>query len=199
VWSALYQQRPTAQEGGTIKRVWLNQFYKALPDKMDEYIQSWDLTFKETKGTDFVVGQVWGRKGASFYLVDQVRDRMDFPTTCTAIQSMTSKHPRAYSKLVEDKANGPAVISSMKQKVTGLIPIEPNGSKEARASAVSPLFEAGNIWLPDPSIKPWVHDYIEELCTFPNGMHDDQVDATTQALNRLQSGASTMLERLVKF
>ena len=44
----------------------------------DELMLSWDMTFKDTKGTDCVVGQVWMRRGADAYLLDQVRDRMDF-------------------------------------------------------------------------------------------------------------------------
>jgi predicted phage terminase large subunit-like protein len=54
----------------------------------------------------------------------------------------------------------------------------------ARAAAVSPLIEAGNIYLPHPEHAPWVNDFIEECAAFPNGAHDDQVDAMTQALLR---------------
>jgi len=50
--------------------------------------------------------------------------------------------------------------------------------------AVSPPVEAGNVYLPYPSIAPWVNDFIEECATFPNGAHDDQVDAMSQALLR---------------
>lgn len=184
VWNALYQQRPSPVEGGMLKRGWW-QFYKESPSKFDEIIQSWDMTFKDSAGTDFVVGQVWGRKGADKYLLDQVRDRMDFPATLTAVKSLTAKWPQASAKLVEDKANGPAVIAMLKQKIEGLIPVEPQGSKVARVSAVSPQIEAGNVYLPDPSIAPWVHDFIEECAAFPTGAHDDQVDAMSQALMRL--------------
>lgn len=184
VWNALYQQRPSPIEGGMLKRGWW-QFYKELPSKFDEIIQSWDMTFKDSAGTDFVVGQVWGCKEADKYLLDQVRDRMDFPATLTAVKSLTAKWPQATAKLVEDKANGPAVIAMLKQQISGLIPVEPQGSKVARASAVSPQIEAGNVYLPDPSIAPWVHDFIEECAAFPTGAHDDQVDAMSQALMRL--------------
>ncbi|HHV39699.1 MAG TPA: phage terminase large subunit [Tepidimicrobium sp.] len=183
-WSALYQQRPSPVEGGMLKRGWW-RFYRELPSSLDEIIQSWDMTFKDSAGTDFVVGQVWGRKGADKYLLDQVRDRMDFPATLTAVKGLTSKWPQATAKLVEDKANGPAVIAMLNQEIEGLIPVEPQGSKVARASAVSPQIEAGNVYLPDPSIVPWVHDFIEECAAFPTGAHDDQVDAMSQALMRL--------------
>jgi predicted phage terminase large subunit-like protein len=50
--------------------------------------------------------------------------------------------------------------------------------------ALSPLIEAGNVYLPHPQFAPWVSDLIEECAAFPNGAHDDQVDAMTQALLR---------------
>ena len=183
-WAALYQQRPSPAEGGIFKRNWW-QYYRRMPDKFDEIIQSWDMTFKDTKTADYVVGQVWGRKGADKYLLDQVRDRMDFPATVQAVRNLSAKWPQARAKLIEDKANGPAVIATLKRNISGLIPIEPQGSKESRAWAASPEVEAGNVYLPDPSIAPWVHDFVEECAAFPNGANDDQVDAMSQALMRL--------------
>jgi len=185
-WAALYQQRPSPDEGGILNRNWW-KFYQQPPAQFDEVLQSWDMSFKETTSGSFVVGQVWGRKGADKYLLDQVRDRMDFPATVQAVRTLSAKWPQAWAKLVEDKANGPAVISTLKREISGLIAVEPQGSKEARAAAVSPDIEAGNVYLPDPSIAPWVHDFIEECAAFPNGANDDQVDAMTQVLNRLNS------------
>ena len=186
MWNALYQQRPSAQEGNVFKRDWWKS-YRALPARFDTIIQSWDMSFKDKSTSDFVVGQVWGKVGSNRYLIDQVRARMDFPTTVRALKTFSAKHPLSYTKLIEDKANGPAVIAMLKNEVSGLIAVEPYGSKEARAAAVTPEVEAGNVYLPDPSIAPWIHDFIEEYASFPNGAYDDQVDAGTQALNRLKS------------
>jgi predicted phage terminase large subunit-like protein len=86
--------------------------------------------------------------------------------------------------LIEDKANGSAVIQMLAYEIPGLLPINPQGGKVARAHAVSPLIEAGNVYLPHPDWQPWVRDFIEECAAFPNGAHDDQVDAMTQALLR---------------
>lgn len=184
-WEALYQQHPTIDGGTIIKKEWL-KFYKILPDSFDTIITSWDMTFKDTNTSDFVVGQVWGRKGADCYLIDQKRGRMSFTETVDAFLEQANTYPKALRKLVEDKANGPAVIDVLKHAVQGIIPIEPDGSKIARAYAVTPMFEAGNIYLPAPEIAPWVNDYTLELLQFPIVAHDDQVDATTQALRDLQ-------------
>ena len=108
------------------------------------------------------------------------------PATKEAVRVLSGRWPKTGAKLVEDKANGPAVIQELKHDVGGLIEVQPEGGKIARAHAVSPLAEAGNVYLPHPAIAPWVEALIEEAASFPNGRHDDQVDAMTQALNRLR-------------
>lgn len=201
VWASLYQQRPSPVEGNIIHRDWI-KYYSKAPSRFDEIIQSWDCSFKDSKASksgtpDYVVGEVWGRKGADKYLLDQVRDRMSFVSTIRAIKSMTAKWPQARAKLVEDKANGTAVIDVLKNKIPGLIGVEPYGDKVTRLQSVSPDWEAGNVHIPAPHLAPWVQDYVEELVSFPNGANDDQVDATSQALIRLGSGARRGL-RLLK-
>lgn len=197
-WNALYQGRPSPGEGGLFRRAWW-QYCDVLPAyrrpdgtwqaDCEQVIQSWDMTFKDTKGSDFVVGQVWGRRGAQVWLLDQIRDRMDFTATCKAVEALSAKWPQTNAKLVEDKANGPAVIAQLRMHVPGLIPVEPDGSKYARASAVAPFVEAGNVHVPAAGIAPWINDFVEELAGFPTSAHDDQVDAMSQALSRLLIGS----------
>jgi len=112
---------------------------------------------------------------------------MDCPTTVQAIRGLSQKWPGTFAKLVEDKANGSAVIQMLAHEIPGLLPVNPQGGKIARAAAVSPLVEAGNVFLPHPDYAPWVNDFIEECIAFPNGAHDDQVDAMTQALLRFNT------------
>ena len=100
---------------------------------------------------------------------------------------MSQKWPKASAILIEDKANRPAVISCLRGRIPGLLAINPEGGKIARAQAVSPYVEAGNVYLPHPAIAPWVDGFIEECAIFPNGRHDDQVDQMTQALRRIQT------------
>lgn len=207
VFNALYQQRPAAQEGNLFKRHWWRYWQKpgqdlppvpvrvgdqifhikpvTLPSRFDEQLQSWDCAFKDNDGSDFVVGQAWGRNMADKYLLAQAKDRMDFVRTMDEILSMTFKFPKARLKLIEDKANGPAVISAMKRKVSGLVPIEPDGSKLARAQATSADVESGNVFLPHPLNEPWVNDFINTFASFPKVANDDEVDAFSQAMNRM--------------
>jgi predicted phage terminase large subunit-like protein len=202
-WQALYQGRPSSTEGTIFKREnW--QFYSQplwvqrddgvrLVSGHDDLLMSWDMAFKNTKTSDFVVGQVWMRRGADAFLLDQVRARMDFPQTIAAFKQQAARWPQAVLKLVEDKANGTAVIASLQRQIPGIVPVEPDGGKESRAAAVSPIQESRNVWLPDPMLLAegdeapyaWVSDFIEEHAAFPTGAHDDQVDGTSQGLNRL--------------
>ena len=186
-WAALYQQNPIPDGGGMFKQEWL-QYYDELPDHFDKIVMSFDMTFKDTKTSDYVCGQVWIQEKGGFYLVDQIRGRFDFVTTLRKFVEFTRKHDYCVRKLIEDKANGTAVINTLKSRMSGIIPIVPHESKEARASAVTTLWEAHNVFLPNPDKYQWVsREFIPELLVFPGGKHDDQVDCMTQALNDLTS------------
>jgi len=195
-WVSLYQQRPTPDSGALVNRSHF-KFWKELPDRFDKTLQSWDMTFKETADGSFIVGQAWGKKGADKYLIDQIRFRGEFTSAIQAVKTFSAKHPKILTKLIEDKANGPAIISALKKEIPGIIPVGVSGSKLARFQAVSPSFEAGNVYLPDPSNATWVHDYIEEAVSFPSGAHDDQVDATSQALEHFLEVRGTFTENMV--
>lgn len=194
-WEALYQQHPVPDGGAIFKDEWLQRTWlpKDLPARFDAVIMSWDLSFKGNDASDFVVGQLVGRHGADYYILDQLRGRWSFTETKAKVKELAerarTRFPRVAPRiLIEDKANGPAVIDALKHEVSGIVPVEPDGSKEARAHAVTALFEAGNVLLPDRSLAPWVDEYRLELTRFPSGAHDDQVDATTQALRYLSAG-----------
>jgi predicted phage terminase large subunit-like protein len=181
-FNALFQQRPSPPAGGLFKRSWW-QTYRELP-QLDRIITSWDLTFKDGPNSDYVVGLVIGQKGAAFYLLDCIRDRLDITETIPAIVNTFNRY-KPVATVVEDKANGPAVISMLKSKIPGLIAVNPQGGKFSRAAAISPMIEAGNVYLPERS--SWASALIEEAAAFPNAAHDDQVDALSQGLAWLRS------------
>jgi len=180
-WNALFQGRPTALEGNMIKRSWF-KYYKELPTIAYKVI-SVDATFKDGDNNDFVAIQVWGKINANCYLIDRIKERMDFPTTLQAIKNMVMKHANYNAILIEDKANGSAIISMLQKEMHGVIPINPEGGKVARVNAISPMIESGNVYLPQTK---WVNDFINECVSFPNATHDDEVDGMSQALNRLK-------------
>lgn len=183
-FEAQCQQEPSSDVGNILKRTYWRK-YTQLPSAWDFVITSWDMSFKETKSGSYVVGQAWGKRGADFYLFPQmIRQRMDFTESLEAVKQLASIYRMATAHIVEDKANGPAVISSLQSHIPGLVPIAPYGSKPSRAQAVAPLIRAGNVYIPDESLAPWVLDYVEECAKFRGAASEinDQVDATTQAL-----------------
>ncbi len=200
-WEALAQGNPTAPEGTVFKREWFSnpdRMYRIppwtvdadgayrVPDTNPVVTQSWDMAFKGAITSDLVVGQVWLKRGPRIILLAQVRGHWTFTETIAQVQALVGKWPQTGAILVEDKANGTAVIDTLKSKIPGLIPVNPTMSKTGRAQSVTPYFEAGNVDFPHPSIAPWVGDWVEEMCAFGGGAaNDDQVDATTQALRRL--------------
>lgn len=200
-----YQQTPSAEEGGMFKRSqW--RWYKpdgvaaegkyprpegcwegpavALP-QMRVLFLSLDAAFKDGKKNDYVVFEIWGISGANRYLLDLVRERMSFTRTCEVFKMLSAKWPLARHKLVEDAANGAAIVDSLSATIPGIIAIKPEGGKEARAAAMQPWVEAGNVYLPEGA--PWIQAWVDEFADFPNGTHDDQVDAASQFMLKVQA------------
>ena len=188
-YDALYQQRPAPSEGGIIKTDWW-KLWDRLPEKFDRVLTSWDLTFKDV-GTSWVVGQAWGKVGANLYMIDQVRGKWDFPESVRQIKAFRARHPEATETLIEDKANGPAAIATLRNEVSGIIPINPKGDKEARVGAISYHIESGNVYI--PARATWKDEFMHECNVFPNGTNDDMVDTMSQAINRLTGSAPQLM------
>lgn len=191
-YAGQYQQLPSPVSGTMVKRAWL-QTYDVGQFRTDkdgvvsienfEYtVHSWDFAYKDTSDADYTVGQIWGIIGANRYLIDQVRAKLNLPDCIMAMKAADNRYPSARAKLVENQANGPAVIRAVKNEVFGVVDCPPYGSKAARLAAVLPQFQAMNVWIPRRDQCIWVDDYEEELASFPASRKDDQVDATSQAL-----------------
>lgn len=208
-WAALFQQSPAPAQGAIFNvgwwRYWTSDPAKETPDGKVRYfdpaklrsqgrlLDSWDFTFKATDSSDYVVGQRWAAVGANRLLLDQKRNRWTFTQALKAMLDWLKGGPYAAQvrrRLVEDKANGSAIIDVLRDKIPGIKAVNPQGSKEARARAATPEIEAGNVYLPDPTMPgyEWVRDFISETRSFPSGKNDDQVDAMTQALDDMHTG-----------
>ncbi|MAH50236.1 terminase [Candidatus Pacearchaeota archaeon] len=190
-FEALFQGSPTLAEGNIFKREWWKH-YRVRPE-FKRLIQSWDTAFKKGQSNDPSVCGLWGEADDGFYLIDVWRDRVEFPELRNAaIAAYNRDHPDVV--LVEDAASGQSLLQALRRET--LIPLKavrPDKDKEARANAITPLIESGRVFLPEHAA--WLHDYMEELSSFPNGEHDDQVDSTTQALRYLAGRP----EKLVSF
>lgn len=180
-WNALYQGRPTSEEGNIFKRDWW-RYYDVLPEHMPLKVLSIDASFKGKEDSDYVAIEYWGKLNADFYLIDMLKRKMDFPETIKAIKAMCEQYPERNAILIEDKANGPAIISVLRHEIPGIIAIEPHGTKVARANAVSGFVESGNVYL--PRFANFTSEFVEDWAAFPNGVNDDTVDAGTQFLDK---------------
>ena len=188
-WTALYQCAPRVECGNLIRREWWKRYDPNRLPPFGTQVVSVDAAFKGEERNDFVAITVWGKAGQDYYLLDCINRHLDFPATLQMIRAVCRTYPRARAVLIEDKANGSAVIQTL-QKELFCIPVNPRGGKVARVHAVSPAIEAGHVFLPERG--PWVEEYVDQWSAFPMGRHDDMVDSSSQALSWLlnASGAA---------
>ena len=163
---------------------------KSLPHQ-SIIIQSWDMAFTKSEGSAKVAGFVLSRAGSNIYIRDLENDKMTFTESVAAVRRLSGKWPKARAKVVENKANGPAIVDLLKKEIPGMVEFNPKGSKEERAISVTPYFEAGNIWFPDPKDAPWVNDLIRDLLIFPKGTFKDTTDALVQGILYLMDKPTT--------
>ncbi len=197
--AAQHQQRPAPAGGNIVKRTDI-RYWRELPrGSRTRWIQSWDFTFSDGSESDFVAGHVWLEADGCFYLVDRIAERLSFSASCAVMKTLSGKHPQAIRKVVENKANGPAIEDALVDQVPGIDLVEPRGDKTARMNAVEPLFAAHNVFVPDASLGyPWVEDVVRQWCTFPAAAHDDDCDAMTQALLDLYAHGAARLRDAMK-
>lgn len=174
------QQQPTAR-GGNIFKLEKFQWYTVAPE-FEEVMVSVDCTFKDKKTSDYVAIQAWGRVRQRKYLIRRLKRRMNLAATCTELKLWRAAFPNAVAFVVEDKANGPAVIETMQGDIPGLVGYNPQGDKHARGYACQPQQEAAQVFLPDPEVCPEIIEFTTEVCGFPGAANDDEYDAMCQAI-----------------
>lgn len=189
-WNALYQQCPLADADVIFSEKWL-QFYDYTPRwiKSPQIVHSWDLSFGGIgPASSWVCGQVWlyDSDNRHCYLLAMLREQLGFLDTINAIRFLNEKYP-ASKILVEDKANGPAVIETLRSEIPYLEAVMPKGGKEDRAYACCPMFERGEVFLPSPKENDWVQPLLTEMQSVTQSVTDDCIDAMTQALGYFQS------------
>ena len=185
---AHHQQDPEGSGGNLFNDAWWYTFTQ-WPElvRFKRIIQSWDMRFKDDKETgSFVVGQVWGLapSNVDVYLLDEVRGRWSFEETKDAFRGLCQKWPQARTKLIENKANGPAIYSAFRTLTYGIVMVDVEGTKLARAENHTGSVKAGNVWLPAETLVPWIGEWRVEAQHFPSEP-DDRIDAATQAWDYL--------------
>jgi predicted phage terminase large subunit-like protein len=185
-----YLQRPTPPEGNLIKRAWLN-YYDQMPQQKtgDHWVVSLDTALKISSGSDYTVATVWRVSGDYCYLVDLVRERLDFPGLIATVRALRGRYPDA-SILIEDKGSGTSLIQELRHQTIAVIPIQVATDKLVRLYACEAMFEAGSVLFPRRA--PWLDALVTELMGFPGGKHDDIVDSVSQALTWIRQRRARM-------
>lgn len=194
IWATQYQGRPMPLEGNLIKRSEVRYYGGKdpltgiddpdMPLRFDTVLTSTDCSFKDTKTADYVCVGTVGVKGPDRFVLDVVTKHLDAPATEKEINRQRLRW-RARVNLIEDKANGPAVISSMRKKVPGVVAVDPQGGKISRMYGIMGEWQAGN-WYVDRNAA-WCEPFVESITKFPGARHDDDVDMMTQAATYLQN------------
>lgn len=176
------QQLPSPDEGGIIKRQWWKYIRPEALAKMKfrRIIQSWDTAFKDNANSDRSACTTWGETDTDFYLLHCWSGKLEYPDLKRQAISLWREWG-AHAVLIEDKASGQSLIQEMKRETRmPVLPIRVDGNKVARAHAVTPLIEAGRVYLKDG--EPWLGGFLDECSLFPNGTYLDIVDSMTQAI-----------------
>ena len=180
-FSAQYQQQPVPVEGNLVKKEWICR-YDRQPSRQacDFVVQSWDTGQKVGDTNDYSVCTTIGASGNDYYILDVVRERLEYPNLRREVIRMADAWaPDAV--VIEDASSGTMLLQDLRREMTPRpIAIKPTTDKVTRMQAVSATLEAGQVLLPEEA--PWLYEFERELFAFPGARHDDQVDSLSQGL-----------------
>jgi predicted phage terminase large subunit-like protein len=186
-----FQQRPAPRTGGMFQRSDF-EIVDALPAKVRRKVRAWDFAASEVKKgrqPDWTVGLAMSLADDVFYVEDVIRGRWKPSDVEKTLANTASQDgARVTIRIPEDPGAAGKADTATKIKLLKGYPVKavrPTGDKATRARPASAQAEAGNIKL---LRGPWNDAFLDEVCTFPSGMFDDQVDAFADALNELALG-----------
>lgn len=194
IFNAQYQQKPLIQESSMIKKSWLKEYNDKI--EFENVFLSFDTAIKAGVNNDPTVCTVWGEYKNNYYLFDVVREWLEYPELKKISIDLIKKYgPTAV--LIEDKASGQSLIQDLKNELRqNIIPIKITKDKITRFASVTPFFESGRIFILENT--EWIVDYKNELLSFPNSLHDDQVDSTSQFLNWIKTSNKNLKQTRIR-
>jgi len=185
-FQAQYQQDPVPPGGNIVKTQWIHSYHPgAQPPQFDYLIQTWDTANTVGVSSAYSVCLTLGVHQGKLYLLDCLREQLEFPALQTAIKVQYERWPqRPRHVLIEDKASGTQLLQMAKSFGIPAEGIKPKVAKDVRLQMASPLIESGTILF--PTHTPWIEDFLVELTRFPQTRCADQVDALSQVLEWYQ-------------
>jgi predicted phage terminase large subunit-like protein len=193
-FAAQFQQEPIAAGGNLIKWHWFTPYdHPPRWEQGDKLIVSWDTAMSAGELCDYSACVVLHVRGESAYLLDALRDRLEYPDL---LRTVIEVHRRwrtvtgSYALLIENKGSGMSLIQQLRREGIRAIEVKPEGDKVMRMNAHTAKIEAGYVHIPRRA--SWLDDFRKEIMVFPVGKYDDQVDALSQALDRAFLHRQTM-------
>ena len=187
-WLALYQQRPSREEGSIFHLDWW-KYHTTLP-RLDFILQIWDTAFKAKKTSDWSACVTLGRHDTGICVLDVWRGKVEFPELVEVVKAQNSIH-HPHKIMVEDAASGTPLQQSLTRDTNlPIVGVSPKGGKETRAEQVTGVIEAGRVSFPEEA--EWLSVVLSELTDFPNGVNDDVVDALVYGINELSFAPQDM-------
>ncbi len=192
-WNAQYMQNPTSEEGALIKREWWKNWEHEHMPVVEHTIQSYDTAYLKKETADYSAITTWGvfrpneDAAPQIILLDSYKERLEFPELRrVALEQYKYWNPQTV--IIEAKASGLPLMYELRQMGIPAVNFTPSKGQDkiARVNAVSPMFEAGQVWA--PLDQEFAQEMVEECAAFPYGDHDDLVDSMTQALMRFRQG-----------
>lgn len=185
-FSALYQGSPRPREGNLFKWAWMMPPVAARPSEVEARIRYYDTAGTEGRG-DYTAGVLMSRtRGGTYWIEDVVRGQWS-PAHRDAEIRATAERDGPEVQIWLERESGVAGTERSQATVRALAGFvarfEPvTGDKVHRADPLAAQAEAGNVRV---VAGPWNHALLDELTAFPNGSHDDQVDAAAGAFSKL--------------
>ncbi len=180
-FGAQFQQDPTVAEGALIDWGWFGQFHERPPRNFfHKIVQSWDPATTDRITSDYSVGITFGYRDGKWYVLDLIRKQMQFDELTAQVIAWHKKW-KADALVIEGASIGISLYQIVKNKtrLPGIIRAPaPRGTKEDRLAKATVELQKGNFLL--PASAPWLEAFRKELMSFPDGTHDDQVDALSQ-------------------
>jgi predicted phage terminase large subunit-like protein len=181
-----YQQRTDGAGSDLFQWSWLNT-YEERPDRSEftMVVQSVDTAFGDGLENDFSVCLTFGRKDQDWYLVDVHRTRNSYSDFKQSLVRLINRW-QADRVIIEHAGTGIPLVRELirESRVRDRIErFKPKVSKQERFTTQIERLKHNRFFV--PADAAWLAEFRRELMSFPNGRHDDQVDALTQFLDWL--------------
>ncbi|MCI0429958.1 MAG: phage terminase large subunit [Rhodospirillales bacterium] len=180
-FSAQYQQNPVHPDGNRLRWDWFEIYHEELPrEHFQQVVQSWDTALTAEPTSDFTVCTTWGFREGRWYLLDLLRERLEYPQIKRAIQAHHRRWRADLILLEYANAGIPLFRELRREGLDRLKAWRPTTDKLTRAIAQTAKLEAGQVLVPEQA--PWLAAFRDEVRAFPRGRYDDQVDSMVQFL-----------------